>query len=206
MPKTTEFLPLIGENLCLNFANTTERTMTDQPREWLTNYADLLNWAGHAGCMTDTDQAAFNSMATMKPNEADEVFQRALKLREAVRQIFLSICDNKPPSTLAMSVLNQELRLVYACRQLGYENNQFVWAWAGSEHGLESVLWPIIQSAAELLTSTELKNLKQCANPKCTWLFLDISRNHRRRWCEMEVCGNQEKARQHYYRNKQADS
>lgn len=205
MSKTIESLPLIGENLCLNFANTTERTMTDQPHEWLTNYADLINWARHAGCLTDMDQTALNSMAALKLNEADEVFQRALKLREAVRQILFSICENQSPSALAMSVLNQELKLAYVCRHLGYGNNQFVWAWSGVEHGLECILWPIIQSAAELLTSVDLKNLKQCANPKCTWLFLDISRNHRRRWCEMEVCGNQEKARQHYYRNKQGD-
>jgi predicted RNA-binding Zn ribbon-like protein len=34
----------------------------------------------------------------------------------------------------------------------------------------------------------------------CGWLFLDTSKNHSRRWCSMDACGNQAKARRHYRR------
>jgi len=30
---------------------------------------------------------------------------------------------------------------------------------------------------------------------ECRWLFLDTSKNHTRRWCDMKVCGNRIKAR-----------
>ena len=36
--------------------------------------------------------------------------------------------------------------------------------------------------------------LKWCANPTCTHPFLDRSRGHRRRWCEMAGCGDRAKA------------
>ena len=41
-----------------------------------------------------------------------------------------------------------------------------------------------------------------CASDSCDWLFLDISRNQMRRWCDMKTCGNRDKARRHYERTK----
>jgi predicted RNA-binding Zn ribbon-like protein len=40
----------------------------------------------------------------------------------------------------------------------------------------------------------------QC--PGCGCLFLIHSRNHSRRWCTLEVCGNRAKARRHDERTK----
>jgi predicted RNA-binding Zn ribbon-like protein len=46
--------------------------------------------------------------------------------------------------------------------------------------------------------------LKHCAADDCGWLFLDRSRNHARRWCDMKVCGNNAKARRFYRRHRAA--
>ena len=45
----------------------------------------------------------------------------------------------------------------------------------------------------ELILSDRHHRLRRCAN--CTWLFLDLSRNHSRKWCSMEHCGTQVKIR-----------
>jgi predicted RNA-binding Zn ribbon-like protein len=42
--------------------------------------------------------------------------------------------------------------------------------------------------------------VKQCAGEGCGWLFLDTSRNHLRRWCTMDECGNRAKMRRRYER------
>ena len=55
-------------------------------------------------------------------------------------------------------------------------------------------------SALSLLDAANLRRLKIC--PNCNWLFLDKSRNSSRLWCDMAVCGNRAKARQHYNRQK----
>jgi predicted RNA-binding Zn ribbon-like protein len=55
-------------------------------------------------------------------------------------------------------------------------------------------------SAMSLLLPANLKRLKIC--PNCSWLFLDKSRNSSRLWCDMSVCGNRTKARQHYGRTR----
>lgn len=44
--------------------------------------------------------------------------------------------------------------------------------------------------------------LKLCHNPDCRWVFVDRSKNHSRRWCEMGTCGNRAKVRR--YRRRQA--
>ncbi len=80
-------------------------------------------------------------------------------------------------------------------------NDSYEWRW---EDGLklESVLWPIAMSAADLLVSANVAKVRECEAGDCYWLFLDNSRNRSRRWCSMEACGNREKARRHYQRHR----
>jgi predicted RNA-binding Zn ribbon-like protein len=54
-----------------------------------------------------------------------------------------------------------------------------------------------VRAAAELLTSPERALVKRCASDTCLWLFLDRTKNHARRWCDMKVCGNRAKVRRH---------
>ncbi|MBV8794030.1 MAG: CGNR zinc finger domain-containing protein, partial [Hyphomicrobiales bacterium] len=37
--------------------------------------------------------------------------------------------------------------------------------------------------------------IRECGGHACGWLFYDRSKNNRRRWCEMEICGNRAKQR-----------
>ena len=78
----------------------------------------------------------------------------------------------------------------------------FGWTWEAPVDRFDRILWPIARSAAELLTSPDVADLRECASDRCSWLFLDRSRTRRRRWCDMKVCGNRAKARRHYRRKK----
>jgi predicted RNA-binding Zn ribbon-like protein len=40
-----------------------------------------------------------------------------------------------------------------------------------------------------------LERVRECANHDCGWLFLDLSRNRSRKWCDMSSCGNRAKVR-----------
>jgi predicted RNA-binding Zn ribbon-like protein len=66
----------------------------------------------------------------------------------------------------------------------------------------DSVLWPIARSAAELLVSDQLAYVRACSSKACEWFFLDTSKNHHRRWCDMTRCGNRAKVRRFYARQK----
>ncbi|MEU8197991.1 CGNR zinc finger domain-containing protein [Microbispora amethystogenes] len=55
----------------------------------------------------------------------------------------------------------------------------------------------LAHAAVEFLSTADLRRLRVCplAEGGCGWLFLDHSRNGSRRWCAMEDCGSQAKAR-----------
>ncbi len=56
-------------------------------------------------------------------------------------------------------------------------------------------LWLLAQSVSDILVAPDAARVKTCAVDTCRWLFLDTSKNHTRRWCNMKVCGNRVKAR-----------
>jgi len=61
----------------------------------------------------------------------------------------------------------------------------------------------IAASAISILADRrELGRLKICPGENCGWLFIDETRNARRKWCSMETCGNRAKAARHYERTK----
>jgi predicted RNA-binding Zn ribbon-like protein len=43
---------------------------------------------------------------------------------------------------------------------------------------------------AELLVAGESRRLRTCASPTCREVFLDLSRNRSRRYCDSRTCGN----------------
>ena len=64
----------------------------------------------------------------------------------------------------------------------------------------QAVLWPVALAATELLTTRDHPPLRQCASDACSWLYLDTTRNHSRRWCDMKGCGNKAKVRRYQQR------
>lgn len=81
---------------------------------------------------------------------------------------------------------------------------KFEWRYDDTLNDFAAPLWPIAHSAAELLASEDLQYVRPCASETCRWLFLDVSKNHKRRWCDMTRCGNRAKFRAYYNRQKKA--
>lgn len=57
-------------------------------------------------------------------------------------------------------------------------------------------------AAEELLQSTDVERVHECAGPGCRWLFIDRSRNASRQWCSPADCGNRARVRRHYSRRR----
>lgn len=60
--------------------------------------------------------------------------------------------------------------------------------------GMDEVLGAVARDALELFGSADIERVKECGNPECTRLFVDLSRAFARRWCGMAECGNRYKA------------
>jgi predicted RNA-binding Zn ribbon-like protein len=190
--------------LCLDFANTLEGRLTSLPQESFRSYGDLLSWGQRAGVVAPDAASRLALEATRRTAEAIATLDRAVALREAIYRIFSAVAGKRMPEAADLGLLNGVLREALAALQVTPTADGFVWAWGSQRRELGHVLWSIAQSAADLLTSVDLQAVRECAAPDCGWLFLDTSRNHSRRWCDMKACGNRAKARRHYERNKQA--
>ena len=189
------------KKLCLDFANTAQWHASENPQEKLHTYQDLVEWSYKAGIISKINAQKMISTAAKNPNAAEDVYGRAIELREAIYRIFSVVSADAHPKQGDLAILNKNLSRTMAHSRIVSGKDGFVWDIKGNEEDLDRMLNPIIRSAAELLTSDELIRVKECADDRgCGWLFMDRSKNRSRRWCDMKDCGNRAKARRYYER------
>ncbi len=192
---------LIGGDLCLDFANTLNGHRGPPQHEYLHTYQDLLLWAQHAGVITPSDFRELLEQAKSRPAEAEEAFQKALAARETIFRIFSALAFQSKPAATDLEQLNQVWQESQCHIQLISASPGFALGW-DDEPSLERVVRLSVASAIRLLTSGTIQQVRRCAGDQCDWLFLDTSRNHLRRWCSMDECGNRAKMRRRQHRKK----
>jgi predicted RNA-binding Zn ribbon-like protein len=203
-PSRAGVLPLIGGALCLDFANTSSGRGGAQHRENLGTYELLLVWCAHAGILDGRERRDLARLAAARPAAAARILRRALALREAIHAIAAALGHGARPPAPAVARLNRELGRAMARARLRPAAGRFVWEWGPERPTLDGMLDPILRSAAELLVGPVGGRVKQCPGRHCGWVFLDRTKNRRRRWCEMEVCGARAKARRYRARRRAA--
>jgi predicted RNA-binding Zn ribbon-like protein len=189
----------VGGRLCLDFCNTS-RDRIGTPEDRLRVYADVVGWAWRAGVLNAEEAGRLARLGTRNPTEALLVHERALRLRKSLRAIFTTLAADRRIRPAMLEVLNEELASAMARSQVVPTDDGFTWLWAQGGKALDSMLWPIARSAADMLTDGPLASIRVCEGRACGWLFLDTSRNRTRRWCDMKICGNRAKARRHQER------
>ena len=201
MPVSDFVFDLDGGRVCLDFAN----TLTASGDDHLNSYADVVAFAAQSGLLESEDAAWLKAEGRRDKATAEGILVRAKRLRQSISGIFSAVAEGKPASERDLFHLNFELSadLTHA-RVLpagGQSEARYRWGFEG--RNLDAPLWPISRSAADLLTSdTDLHKVRQCGGSECNWLFLDTSKNRTRQWCSMQSCGNREKAKRHYQRQR----
>lgn len=191
---------LSGGRLCLDFVNTVSWRLSDEPRERLSTYRNLLSWAEQARLLTSREAARLAREGRRRPADADRVLRKAIGVRELIHRIFSTIVDGEMPGSTDLARLNRFLSDGLSRLQVTVKGDRFSLEWARESQALDWILWPVVRSAAELLASDHLHHVRKCAASNCGWIFLDTSRNRKRRWCDMRVCGNRSKVHRHYER------
>ena len=192
---TNRPLPILGGVLCLDFVNTIDPRLQPPQEDFLPTFKAVADWAAFVGAASPAEAAALAAKGRNHPDQAAVIHRRAIGLREALFDLL------RPPgpgrqASASLAILNKELRRALAETELTLNAGHYRLAsHPGTE--LDRVLWPIARSAAELLTSADLRRVRECEGHGCGWLFLDISKAGRRRWCSMAICGNRAKARRH---------
>jgi predicted RNA-binding Zn ribbon-like protein len=195
---------LCGGALCLDFVNTLDDRYSSEPKELLKSYIDLARFAEDSEIISELQVNKLFESSMQAPEPAQRALLAAIELREAMYAVFWALVKRKPVPLASLNVLNQYVRGAAQHVTLVPGRGHFDWQFDSTLTDFNTPLWPIVRSAAELLASDQVEYIRACAAKNCEWLFLDESKNHRRRWCDMTKCGNRAKVKRFYTRNKQA--
>src|SRR5579884_1760565 len=178
---------LVGGHPVLDFANTLDNRGSDNEIELLASYDDLLRFAEQSGIISSADRSELSRAAQKHKQLAGRTLADATVMREAIFQIFHALTLDQPSPKSALDQLNTFVHEALAHRFIAPAHDHFHWEWSGTTDNPRWILWPIAMQAAGLLTSEDVNNVRSCASENCDWLFLDHSKSHSRRWCDMKV-------------------
>ena len=189
-PRPIEEIRLLGGNLALDLVNTRDTGPDGKPGfDRLIDYHHLLAWAQRVGVLSVEEAEAMARRSAQGP-EAAAALDRIRALRSDLYEVFEAIAQGRNPSQSSLNRLSQLHGEATARGLLVPRDDAFDWDWSNNED-LERVSWPVVHAAVQLLTSGDLERIKRCG--RCSWLFLDATKNRSRRWCSMEGCGTHEK-------------
>jgi len=199
-PSSKSHFDLSGGDLALDFVNTVSNRPAAEPIERLTDYNHLVFFGLESNLYPHAMVNDLYIRAGRLPGMAKNALLKAIQFREALFAIFSAVVEHRAIPGNALQQLTLILQEGMANGRLVHNGHLFAWEWTSMNIHLESALWPVARAAADLLLSDELENVRMCASDEGAWLFIDRTKNHRRRWCDMKTCGNRVKARRHYQR------
>jgi predicted RNA-binding Zn ribbon-like protein len=188
-----------ADHLALDFANTVSERWSEAPIDRLPSYEELLRFAEQCGLVPAAEARRLREAARRHQDRATSALAGAVKLRDAMYDVFAAIAKMAPLPAAALRVLNKSVARI----EIGPDLD---WRWCPDTSGLDALLGPIVIAAADLLTSEARGRVRMCDGPACGWVFYDGSKNRSRRWCDMNQCGNRAKARRHYARSRAVPS
>ncbi len=177
----------VGGRLALDFLNTAdwsdEGEVVDEKLESLDDVARWTEALGIADAVTD---GRAHDLATLR------------MLRAELRELFLAAVQGSAPDRRVIDQVNDLLASTKQTSKLiRFTKNPWL--------VIESQLVDMVLTSAKAVLSDprEIGRVSMCTGSDCGWLYIDESRNRKRKWCMMQTCGNRAKARR-FYANKTA--
>jgi predicted RNA-binding Zn ribbon-like protein len=185
-------LKYVGGDPALDLVNTIDWTATGTREDRLVSYERLVDWAEGAGVIPTDVGGRLRGQVMADPAKGVEVLAEARRTRRILRDAFLGLLRR---DGTGLDALNELLAVTVPRLRVERWEGRARYAWAGWGEDPSCILWPVILSGADLLTSDEAPRIDMCPGEDCGWMFVDRSRNGLRKWCEMATCGTTAKNR-----------
>ena len=192
---------LIGGHPAIDFANTISG-WGEGDEDWLVGYAGFAQWACLAGFIDETERRKATAAAARNPLMADRVFAETNELRFAFLRLLHAVMAGSSANSDDLSIVNHWVKRAAEAVQLRQAGRTFQESWADGVLVLEKPLLAAARAVGRFLRAGSFDRLKICPGQNCSWFFVDMSKNHSRRWCDMAVCGNLAKARRFQHRHR----
>ena len=178
---------IVANNLALDFVNTVIDDL---------NVTTLVAWAVAVGLL-DAEEAGATVANWRGKNVA-----AVKRSRDRLREIAVGLVASRDLADGDIAWLNKILRGRSGYSELVRTAGGFA-KQSRIELGEPSdILVPVIESFVALVAFGTLEHIRKCERPECVIYFHDITKNHKRRWCSMAVCGNRAKVAKFYERQR----
>jgi predicted RNA-binding Zn ribbon-like protein len=196
----TDKFSIIGNILFLDFVNTL-KIRDGRPYETLEDFKDFLGWAT-AVKLLEVREASEVFGRWAEQTETLEFMRKARQFREILRDSAEKLARQKEIGAQVVAAVNENLRSPSGFTEIEKTGNVFEKRFRFDLDDPLKMLQPIAESFADFLCYGNFSLLRKCENSACVLYFYDTTKNHKRRWCSMKICGNQAKAAAFYRRNK----
>jgi predicted RNA-binding Zn ribbon-like protein len=193
---------LVGGRLCLDYTNTVAKHDGTSPYDRIATIGQALAWLTRAGALSAGRARTLARRAAAHPREARGALQQAHSLRESIYRIFSALANGAQPPRDDVTRVGAIVRKASAGARLTPKKGRFTWSLPEGSRLGDAVVWPIARSAVELLVSGDGDRIAECGGRECAWLFLDATKNHSRKFCSSQGCGNRTRVRRHYARTR----
>jgi len=194
-PSRAGSLDLVGGELAWDFTNTSSARGAPARQEHLRDFDTLIQWVEHARVMPPSDCAYARTELTGHPRRSRRIFERALEMRELIWMIGTALAEQRPVPGQLLASLSATHAENLGHAEMKMRLGSYIWVWDPRRDIQAAILGPITLSALTLVMEKDLLRTRRCAGQDCGWLFFDTTKNNRRRWCDMRVCGNRAKVR-----------
>ena len=182
----------VANDASLDFVNT-EVILAGVRTDLLQSFEDLTLWFEQANLASAAEMKRLAEVWTDTP-EARAALQAARALRSVLRNAVERIAGiGRTPSGLA-GALGKELKHPCLATEVVQSQGKLRTKPRWILERPRDLLVPVAHYAANFFATADYPAIRKCENPKCILWFYDTSKNHSRRWCSMELCGNRAKA------------
>jgi predicted RNA-binding Zn ribbon-like protein len=197
-PQMHEWSPqdFIAGELCLEFTNTVGDHRKTREINWLTDWNALLRWAVAASALQASEAEALRKIGRRDRATVGRCLQELLDLRDVLYRVLAALAARREPAPADFKRLEVSVFAALSAAKLTPRNEAYAWAVSQTDASMMTPLARIALSALRLLQSDDLSRLRECQ--RCSWLFLDRSKNRGRRWCRADACGNRARVARHY--------
>ena len=194
----------VGGRLAVDFVNSVYSPIG--PDAALRDWEGLVEFLAEAKVISPERAVDLLAWKHSAPQALPALVEKALRLRVAIRSSLEARIAGTPIGEAMVEPINDVLAITEGHDELVWEDGEWGLKFHAREEAIEWLLAAIARSAAEIIAEGADAPLRRCANPSCGVLFYDTSRNGRRRWCMMNLCGNRNKvaafARRHSRRRR----
>ncbi len=195
--RSIDTLSLDGGSLIFDFINTTSSWVDNDRYDYISDYNKFISWSKKVALLSTQTLSKLMRRAEDQPEAAEKVMGKIARARDVAFHFFSAMIrgEVQPPGVLrdfnkliSQSLSSYSFDPTCNCICLiTYDD-------------LSSPLNLVFADAYEVLKYHPRERIKMCSS--CGWIFLDTTKNGKRKWCNSLTCGSVDKSKRYYYRKK----